>query len=109
LSQLSAVLSERAAEDRDILGARATRLRVPSGTEPHERRLDEVVSASNFDDLGHLDVGTLEEFVGRLGEHEAELSRTRRRLFERIDALRAELAARYKDGRAAISDLLAGT
>jgi len=28
-------------------------------------------------------------------------------LFDRIDALRSELAARYKDGRAAISDLLA--
>lgn len=82
---------------------------MPTGTEPHERRLDAVVSGSRFDDLSLLDVVTLEEFVARLDQHEAELSRTRRQLFDRIDTLRAELAARYKDGRAAISDLLAGT
>jgi hypothetical protein len=106
LAQLSAALSDRAAGDRDVLGSRATRLRVPSGTESHEQRLDDVVAGSSFDDLGHLDVATLQEFVERLGQHEAELSRTRQLLFDRIDTLRSELAARYKDGRAAISDLL---
>ncbi len=109
LAQLSSVLSDHAAGERDVLGSRATRLRVPSGTEPHERRLDEVVGGASFDDLSHLDVATLEGFVERLGQHEAELSRIRRQLFERIDALRSELAARYKDGRAVISDLLAET
>jgi hypothetical protein len=108
LAQLASLLSDAAAGDRDVLESRATRLRVPSGIEPHEARLEGVVSGSRFDELGDLDVATLEVIAERLSLHETELSRTRRQLFERIDALRSELAARYKDGRAAISDLLTG-
>ena len=107
LAQLSAVLGDSSLGQRDVLAARATRLRVPSGTEPHERRLDAVVAGADLDDVEDLDDEMLADFVSRLAEHERELSHTRRVLFDRIDALRSELAARYKDGRAAISDLLA--
>ena len=106
LSQLSAVLSDDHPDQRDTLGTRATRLRVPTDTEPHQQRLDEVVAGSSLDDLEDLPVETLEVYVSRLTEFEQQLSATRRQLFDRIDALRNELAARYKDGRAAVSDLL---
>lgn len=106
LAQLSAVLTDDHPEQRDTLGTRATRLRVPTDTEPHQQRLDELVAGSSLDELEDLPDETLEVYVSRLTEHERELSATRRQLFDRIDALRSELAARYKDGRATISDLL---
>lgn len=108
LAQLSQVLSEdSAAAGRDVLHARATRLRVPAGIEFHERQLDAVLDAAALDELEGRTVATLQEFVIRLTVHEQELSALRRTLFDRIDAIRAELASRYKDGRAAIGDLLA--
>lgn len=106
LSQLSAVLTDEHPSARDTVGTRATRLRVPDETQPHQQRLEAVVAGSSLDDLEDLPVETLEVYVERLTAHERELSAARRKLFDRIDALRNELAARYKDGRAAISDLL---
>jgi hypothetical protein len=106
LGQLAQLLTDDRPTERDVLGSRATRLRVPQGVEPHERRLEAVLAGSELDDLEHLPVETLEDYASRLSDHEHELSATRRQLFARIDALRSELAARYKDGRAAVSDLL---
>lgn len=106
LSKLSAVLADDHPEGRDTLGTRATRLRVPADTEPHHQRLEEVVAGASLDELEDLPVETLEVYVSRLTEHERKLSAIRRTVFDRIDALRSELAARYKDGRAVISDLL---
>ncbi len=108
LTQLSGVLADPAAgEPRDALHARATRLRVPEGIDEHARRLDAVVDASALQELDGRTVATLEDFIAGLAAYEQELSALRRQLFDRIDALRAELADRYKDGRAVIGDLLA--
>lgn len=108
LGKLSAVLADEHPASRDVLRARATRLRVPPGTEAHEQRLDALVPGAALEEVDELPDEVLEAYVERLAEHERELSATRHELFIRIDALRTELAARYKDGRAAISDLLAG-
>lgn len=107
LGQLPGVLSEDRGGSRDVLQARATRLRVPEGIEEHTARLDAVLDASALAELEGRTVETLQTFIARLTEHEHELSGLRRQLFDRIDALRAELAGRYKDGRAAIGDLWA--
>lgn len=107
LSRLSGVLADdRGAAARDVLQSRATRLRVPDGIEEHTARLDALVDASALAELEGRTIDTLQTFVIRLTDHERELSSLRRQLFDRVDALRAELAARYKDGRAAIGDLL---
>lgn len=108
LGRLRTVLADRATGERDILAARATRLRVPPGIEPHEARLEEVLPRRDLDGLDEATVATLEEYSDRLAAYEQELSRQRRTLFGHIDGLRSELAARYKDGRAAVSDLLSG-
>ena len=107
LGRLSSVLSDDAAGQRDQLGARATRLRVPEGIDGYTERLDAVLDASALEELEGRTVETLQAFIDRLTDHEHELSEIRQQLFVRIDALRSELAARYKDGRAAIGDLLA--
>ena len=107
LGQLSSVLSDDAVGHRDQLAARATRLRVPEGIEGYTERLDAVLDASALEELEGRTIETLQAFIDRLADHEHELSEIRQQLFVRIDALRSELASRYKDGRAAIGDLLA--
>jgi hypothetical protein len=106
LSMVTAVLVEDRGGERDPSRTRALRLRVPPGVEPHEARLDAIVAGNTLDGVEGFSDQMLEDLVGRLADHERWLSGTRRELFQRIDTLRSELAARYKDGRAAISDLL---
>jgi hypothetical protein len=90
----------------DPLQARATRLDVPAAAEDHERRLDEIVDESRLLALPEASAAEVEELISRLAAHEGRLSSVRRSLFDRVDALRDELAARYKDGRATIGELL---
>jgi hypothetical protein len=86
--------------------ARSTRLRVPDHADELERRVDELVGSTPLRDRDTADLAAL---VARLADHERWLSGVRRQLFDRIDALRDELAGRYKDGRAAVSELLGGS
>lgn len=90
----------------DPMKARATRLRVPPSADAHAEALDAIADEATLLDPRPLDLDQLADLVEALNEHERQLSTLRRALFERIDALRDELAARYKDGRADIKELL---
>jgi glycosyltransferase involved in cell wall biosynthesis len=90
----------------DPLQARATRLEVPAVAEPLERELDDIVDESRLDAVSEAETDELAQLIERLADHEGRLSTLRRDLFDRIDRLREELAARYKDGRANIGELL---
>ena len=108
LGSLPSILADGTAR-ADPLHARATRLRVPSDAAQYEAAIDAAIGAGDRDVEEHVedqDLAGLAPIVDRLGELEQELSRVRRALFERIDALRDELAARYKDGRADVRELL---
>jgi hypothetical protein len=85
--------------------ARSTRLRVPEDAERLEAEIDELVGSTEFAELETVELSSI---IERLGARERELSEVRRRLFDRIDALRDELARRYKDGTAAVSEILSG-
>jgi hypothetical protein len=86
--------------------ARSTRLRVPEDADRHEAEIDRLVGSAAVDELPTEE---LAEVVERLVVHERHLSAVRRQLFSRIDGLRDELARRYKDGTAAVSELLGGS
>ncbi len=90
----------------DPAHARATRLRVPAIAEVLERELDAVVGPGDLEALDAREVEELAALVDRLTAHERHLSSVRRQLFDRIDTVRDELARRYKDGRASVSELL---
>jgi len=90
----------------DPMQARATRLRVPPSADAHAAALDDIADESTLLNSGDLDLATLTSLVEQLTDHERQLSALRHALFDRIDALRAELAARYKDGRADVGELL---
>jgi hypothetical protein len=86
--------------------ARAMGVTVPDAADALVASIDRDLGEATLHGLAQRDEGDIAELVGRLEAHEADLSRVRRVLFDRIDAMRAELAARYKDGRAAVADLL---
>lgn len=88
------------------LQARATRLRVPPSADAHAQALDAIADEATLLNSDDLDLAALATLVEQLAEHERQLSALRHALFQRIDALRSELAARYKDGRADVGDLL---
>ena len=87
--------------------ARSTRLRVPASAAQYEGRLDDIANGDELAAIGGHDIDRLRVLVDELTAYEQELSGLRRQLFTRIDALRDELARRYKDGRADVSQLLA--
>lgn len=86
--------------------ARSARVRVPADAERYTAAVDELLAESLLDGLDEQPLREADRIVELLLEFEAALSTRRRALFERIDALRAELAERYKDGRADVRDLL---
>lgn len=86
--------------------ARSTRVRVPADAERYTTAIDELLAAPVLESLEEQPLAEADRLVEVLLEMETALSDRRRALFERIDALRAELAARYKDGRADVRDLL---
>lgn len=86
--------------------ARASRVRVPADAERYATAVDELLAEPVLEGLEDQPLREADRLVEVLLELEAALSERRRQLFDRIDALRAELAARYKDGRADVRDLL---
>lgn len=88
---------------RDPMQARATSVGVPDDADAYQAAIDAVAPSHGLDER---DEEQLQSIVERLAEHEHELSSVRRQLFDRIDALRDELAARYRDGRADVRELL---
>lgn len=90
----------------DPARARATTVEVPEQAEAIVARIDADLGEAVLSGLSDRDDGQVAALLDTLEEHERQLSRVRRALFDRIDAMRDELAARYKDGRASVADLL---
>jgi hypothetical protein len=59
-------------------------------------------------DVGGLDDAAMQELAARYADQERTLSRLRRRLFDAIDRIQAEIADRYRSGGASVTELLAG-
>jgi hypothetical protein len=109
LERLPAILAaDQSGARPSAAHVRSTRLRVPAGADAYEARIDAIVDESRLERIDGEQVGDIEAIVDRLVGVEQDLSATRRDLFGRIDAIRAELADRYKDGRASVRDLLGG-
>lgn len=90
----------------DPARARVSSVTVPAAADALVARIDADLGEGTLSGLGERSEADLAELIGVLERHERELSTARRALFDSIDALRDELAARYKDGRANVVDLL---
>ena len=71
-----------------------------------EAELDGIVGDGHLADLPSVDDASLRAMVDQLTGFEHRVSGHRRELFERIDALQAEITRRYKTGEASVDSLL---
>jgi hypothetical protein len=74
---------------------------------PLARELEELCSDAGSADLASMSIDDLGSYIANLHEFEQQRSTERRALFDRIDALSAELVRRYRDGEADVDGLLA--
>jgi len=104
VEHLSAVLADSARSDHGL----GRYLRVePSRVDEHRRSVEQLIADVGVSDVeGHTD-DELRESLGRLEEFEQAISDDRRAVQTVMDALTAEVAARYKSGAASVDDLLA--
>jgi hypothetical protein len=67
--------------------------------------LDQICSLHGFGRLSSLEPDELAELADAIGAFEGAVSARRRALFDRLDALSAELVRRYRDGSADVASL----
>jgi chaperonin cofactor prefoldin len=96
-----------------ILGDRGTssfnavpRIRMPLPDGQHRRRLERLVCDETIARLPDLNVEELSRAVELLSREEERVSADRRAVQRVVDALRGELARRYRDGSANVAELL---
>jgi hypothetical protein len=82
------------------------RVQVPSRAGEHRRRVERLVSDETIARLPELDVEELTRAVEVLAREEEQVSTHRRTVQRVVDVLRGELARRYRDGTAQVSQLL---
>jgi hypothetical protein len=86
--------------------------RLPQTLEPTtvdptlQHELDGLLAGASVVHAPDLSDAELAELVERLSQFERKVSERRRALFDRIDALQAELTRRYRTGEASVESLL---
>ena len=103
-ARLAAVLSDRTTTRGT---PRAVSVTTPP-EDPERREEDALVSDAALAGLPDLDEEGLRALVERLTDGERAISEQRAVVLRHLDALQDELVARYRDGRADISDMLSG-
>lgn len=68
--------------------------------------LDDIITNGHLDDPGSISDEELTAVRAQLTEFEHKVSGLRRQLFDRIDAVEAELTRRYRTGEATVDSLL---
>ena len=88
--------------------------RLPPNMEPGELsgvladRLADITQRVPIESPGEADDEALTDVAAELSQLEHEVSGFRRQLFDRIDALQAEITRRYRSGEARVDDVLSG-
>lgn len=76
-------------------------------TERSRRRIDSLVADSGLSDVASLSDDALADSLVKFSEQEASVSQRRREVQVVMDAITAEIAARYAEGTASVDQLLA--
>ncbi len=104
IARLPEVLSDRT---RAPGIGRLPQIMTPGELPPElEAELDAIVGPGHLADLPSVDDDHLRGMADQLAAFEQKVSGHRRDLFERIDALQAEITRRYKTGEASVDSLL---
>jgi hypothetical protein len=103
VDHLSQVLSDSGRLDHGL--GRFLRVE-PSRVDEHRREVEQLIADVGVSGVeGHSD-DDIRGALGRLEEFEVTVSEERRQVQSAMDALTAEVAARYKNGSASVDDLL---
>ena len=78
----------------------------PSRADAHRRYVETLVADVELSDVAALPVEELERALGLFEREERDVSDQRRRVQQVMDACTAEIARRYRDGEADVSQLL---
>jgi FtsZ-binding cell division protein ZapB len=103
---LLAGLPEILSDDAPGTFSAIPRILVPPRADQHRRRVERLVSDETIARLPELDVEELTRAVEVLAQEEESVSTHRRAVQRVVDVLRGELARRYRNGSAQISELL---
>jgi hypothetical protein len=104
VEHLSGVLADSARSDHGL--GRFLRVE-PSRVDEHRRLVEQIIADVGVSDVEHHTDAELRESLGRLEGFEHSISEDRHAVQTVMDALTAEVAARYKSGAASVDDLLA--
>lgn len=104
ISRLPEILADRT---RAPGFGRLPQILAPGETEPElTARLDVIVGDHDLESLATQDDAELDRMREDLDALEREVSNRRREVFDRIDALQAEITRRYRTGEASVETLL---
>jgi len=104
ISHLPEILSDRT---RAPGFGRLPQLLAPGDLDPElTEQLDQIVAAHDLETLPSLEAQEIDRVHDELEALEHEISGRRRQLFDRIDALQAEITRRYRTGEASVESLL---
>jgi hypothetical protein len=104
VEHLSGVLADSTRSDHGL--GRFLRVE-PSRVDEHRRLVEQIIADVGVSDVEHHTDDELRESLGRLEGFEHSISEDRHAVQTVMDALTAEVAARYKSGAASVDDLLA--
>lgn len=105
VERLAAILSANALGPATGSGRHTTL--EPSRAEAHRRHVEALVSDVDLSDVGSLSDELLDHALRTYLAEEASVSARRREVQKVMDRLNEEIAARYRQGKASVDDLLA--
>ncbi|MGH9194709.1 MAG: aerial mycelium formation protein [Acidimicrobiia bacterium] len=85
---------------------RHVRVLLPRNAEKQRREVERLASSANLARLDELSSEEIEEIVERVSEAEGKVSTERRQVQDVMDAIRAEMVRRYREGQEDPSALL---
>jgi hypothetical protein len=105
VADLAAILADNAIAPASGLGRLQTL--EPSRADSHRRYVEALVADVDLSDVGSLSDDKLADALSAYSSVESSISQRRRQVQAVVDALNAEIAARYRAGTASADDLLA--
>jgi hypothetical protein len=78
----------------------------PSRVAESRRRVEQLIADPHLSDIATLDDAEIGQAFEEIAEHERAVSDLRRRVQRAMDTLTAEVARRYREGRASVDELL---
>jgi hypothetical protein len=106
IGHLTDILADERRDQQHGMGRHSTL--EPSRAGEHRRRVEALVGDVDLSDVAALDDADLVRALTAFAEEERSTSDLRARVQQVMDAFGAEVARRYRDGEAAVDDLLPG-